>query len=127
MATESRVQEAIPEFAPQLTTIYVVQRISAALDLDQIYLLENGEIITRGPHDELMAKKGFYYALYMSQFKSKAPGGNGAGAIEFAKHLNCQRARLAMPASFSRYGLWCQLSRLFNHLPLRSDVWPRLP
>ena len=34
-------------------------------------------------HDELMAKKGFYYALYMSQFKGAAPGGMEAIAIDF--------------------------------------------
>jgi hypothetical protein len=35
------------------------------------------------PHDELMAQKGFYYALYMSQFKGKAPGGKQAAVVDF--------------------------------------------
>ena len=43
-STEGRVQEAIPEFMHGATTIYVAQRISAVIDLDHIYLLENGEI-----------------------------------------------------------------------------------
>ncbi len=34
-----------------------------------------GEIVEQGPHDELMAARGFYYDLYMSQFKGKAPAG----------------------------------------------------
>ena len=48
VATESRVQECHPPFAPDMTTIYVAQRISAVLDLDQIFLLENGEIVAAG-------------------------------------------------------------------------------
>ena len=46
-------------------------------------VLNGGEIVEFGPHDELMEQKGFYYALYMSQFKSKAPGGEEASDIEF--------------------------------------------
>ena len=36
-------------------------------------MVNAGEIVEQGSHDELMAQKGFYYALYMSQFKGKAP------------------------------------------------------
>jgi len=67
VATESRVQDAIPNFAPQLTTIYVAQRISAVLNLDRIILLENGEIIAQGSHDELMASSPMYQEIYESQ------------------------------------------------------------
>lgn len=35
------------------------------------------EIVEYGPHEELMAQKGFYSSLSMSQFKGKAPGGTG--------------------------------------------------
>ncbi len=34
-----------------------------------VLVINGGEIIERGTHDELLAKKGFYYNLYMSQFK----------------------------------------------------------
>ena len=37
-------------------------------------MLNAGEIIEQGTHDELMARRGFYYDLYMSQFKGKTPG-----------------------------------------------------
>ena len=55
VATESRVQEAIPEFTDNVTTIYVAQRISAVIDLDRIVLLEHGEIVDTGTHEELTA------------------------------------------------------------------------
>jgi ATP-binding cassette subfamily B multidrug efflux pump len=39
-----------------------------------ILVLDNGQIIERGKHNELLAKKGFYYDLYMSQFKKQEEG-----------------------------------------------------
>jgi ATP-binding cassette subfamily B protein len=70
VATESRVQDAIPEFAPGMTTIYVAQRISAVLDLDRIYLLENGTIVAEGTHEELMQSSPLYREIYESQLGS---------------------------------------------------------
>jgi len=67
VATESRVQDAIPEFAPELTTIYVAQRISAVLNLDKIVLMEYGEITGVGTHDELLKTNALYQEIYESQ------------------------------------------------------------
>ncbi len=67
VATESRVQDAIPEFAPELTTIYVAQRISAVLNLDKIVLMEHGEITGMGTHEELLASNALYQEIYESQ------------------------------------------------------------
>jgi ATP-binding cassette subfamily B protein len=75
VATESRVQDAIPEFAPGMTTIYVAQRISAVLDLDRIYLLENGQIVAEGAHDELIESSPLYGEIYESQLGSNVLGG----------------------------------------------------
>jgi ATP-binding cassette subfamily B protein len=66
-STEGRVQEAIPEFMHGATTIYVAQRISAVIDLDHIYLLENGEIIAEGNHEELLKTSPLYQEIYESQ------------------------------------------------------------
>jgi hypothetical protein len=46
-------------------------------------VLNGGEIVEYASHDELMADRGFYYALYMSQFKGKAPAGADAGDAVF--------------------------------------------
>ena len=77
VATESRVQEAIPQFAPDLTTIYVAQRISAVINLDNIVLLENGEIVGMGNHEQLMASSPLYQEIYESQL-----GGGVIAGIE---------------------------------------------
>jgi len=66
-STEGRVQAAIPEFMEGATTVYVAQRISALIDLDHIYLLERGEIIAEGTHEELLASSPIYQEIYESQ------------------------------------------------------------
>lgn len=67
VATESRVQAAIPEFTNNVTTIYIAQRISAVIDLDQIVLMENGAIVAQGTHEELLASSPLYRDIYESQ------------------------------------------------------------
>jgi ABC-type multidrug transport system fused ATPase/permease subunit len=74
-STEGRVQAAIPTFMQGATTIYVAQRISALIDLDYIYLLEHGEIIADGTHEELMVTS----PLYQEIFESQLGGGITAG------------------------------------------------
>jgi ABC-type multidrug transport system fused ATPase/permease subunit len=66
-STEGRVQAAIPAFAGGATTIYVAQRISALIDLDRIYLLEHGEIVAEGTHEELLLTSPLYREIYESQ------------------------------------------------------------
>jgi ATP-binding cassette subfamily B protein len=66
-STEGRVQDAIPDFMDHGTIIYVAQRISAVIDLDHIYLLENGEIVAEGTHEHLLATSPLYQEIYESQ------------------------------------------------------------
>jgi ATP-binding cassette subfamily B protein len=65
------------------TSFSIAHRLSTIRDSAKILVLNGGEIVEMGPHDELMAKRGFYYALYMSQFKGKAPGGAEAANVDF--------------------------------------------
>jgi len=66
-STEGRVQDAIPDFMHGATTIYVAQRISAVIELDHIYLLEGGEIVAQGNHEELLKSSSLYQEIYESQ------------------------------------------------------------
>lgn len=77
VATESRVQAAIPEFTNNVTTIYIAQRISAVIDLDLIVLMENGAIVATGTHEELLASSPLYQEIYASQL-----GGDATTAAE---------------------------------------------
>ena len=79
--TESRVQEAIPEFAGHATTIYVAQRISAVIDLDKVVLMDRGEITDVGSHEELLERSELYREIYESQLGAGlAPAAAGAPA-----------------------------------------------
>lgn len=57
------------------TSFVIAHRLSTIRNADKILVVNGGEIVEQGAHDELMASKGFYYKLYMSQFKGKGPAG----------------------------------------------------
>ncbi|MGE3813110.1 MAG: ABC transporter ATP-binding protein [Candidatus Nanopelagicales bacterium] len=75
VATETRVQAAIPLDAKGATVVYVAQRISAVIDLDRIVLLDEGRISDQGTHEELLARSALYRQIYESQL---GPVGGGA-------------------------------------------------
>jgi ATP-binding cassette subfamily B protein len=80
VATESRVQDAIPELYEDVTTIYIAQRISAVIDLDRIVLMEAGRITAMGTHEELMESSPLYQEIYESQLGSGITSGTEAEA-----------------------------------------------
>jgi ATP-binding cassette subfamily B protein len=51
------------------TSIVIAHRLSTIRDADKIIVIDNGEIVEIGDHQALLAKRGFYHHLYMSQFK----------------------------------------------------------
>ena len=62
------------------TSFVIAHRLSTIRPAAKILVVRGGEIVEIGSHDELMAAKGFYHSLYMSQFKGKAPAGaDGSG------------------------------------------------
>jgi ATP-binding cassette subfamily B protein len=66
-STEGRVQAAIPIFTHGITTLYVAQRISAVIELDNIVLLQKGEIVAMGNHAQLLESSPLYQEIYESQ------------------------------------------------------------
>jgi ATP-binding cassette subfamily B protein len=50
------------------TSFVIAHRLSTIRKADQIVVIDGGEIIEQGSHEELLEKKGFYYHLYMNQF-----------------------------------------------------------
>jgi ATP-binding cassette subfamily B protein len=67
--TEIQIQEALLRLMEGRTSFVIAHRLSTIRNADTVLVINGGEIIERGTHDELLASKGFYYNLYMSQFK----------------------------------------------------------
>ena len=66
--TELMVQEAFERLMKGRTSFIVAHRLSTIRNADEILVMKDGSIIEQGTHDELIAKGGFYYNLYNSQF-----------------------------------------------------------
>lgn len=67
METEQCIHDTLRELK-DTTKIIIGHRISAVCHADEILILENGQIVERGTHDELLAKKGHYYQTFVAQY-----------------------------------------------------------
>ncbi|MGN6814257.1 MAG: ABC transporter ATP-binding protein [Thermomicrobiales bacterium] len=67
--TERLIQEALEKLLHGRTSFVIAHRLSTIRHADQVLALRDGQIVERGTHDELLAARGFYYDLYMSQFR----------------------------------------------------------
>jgi ATP-binding cassette subfamily B protein len=65
--TENRILENLREFLSDKTTIIVSHRVSAVMDADEIIVLEDGKIVDRGTHEELISREGFYKHIFELQ------------------------------------------------------------
>ena len=68
--TEMLIQKAMAELRQGRTSFVIAHRLSTIRDADIILVMNQGRIVEQGNHEELMATRGFYYDLYMSQFLS---------------------------------------------------------
>ncbi len=66
--TETRIQKAFNKMMKGRTSFIVAHRLSTIREADLILVMKEGRIIEQGIHFELVAKRGFYYELYTSQF-----------------------------------------------------------
>ena len=66
--TEIRIQKAFNKMMKGRTSFIVAHRLSTIREADLILVMKDGHIIEQGIHFELVAKRGFYYELYTSQF-----------------------------------------------------------
>ena len=67
METELRIQRTLKSLLKEKTCFIIAHRISSVKEADLILVMENGNIIERGKHKELLAKKGYYYKVFMNQ------------------------------------------------------------
>ena len=70
--TEMQIQSGLLKLMEGRTSFVIAHRLSTIRDADKVLVINEGEIIERGTHEELLAQQGFYHNLYMSQFKGQA-------------------------------------------------------
>lgn len=68
METEHKIQKALKSIYNNRTNFIIAHRISSVKNADQILVIDKGTIVEKGKHEELLAKKGYYYSVYMNQF-----------------------------------------------------------
>jgi ATP-binding cassette, subfamily B, multidrug efflux pump len=78
--TERLIQRALEELLRGRTSFVIAHRLSTIRNADEVIALRDGQIVERGTHDELLAHRGFYYDLYMSQFRRELEASEMAGA-----------------------------------------------
>jgi len=80
--TERLIQQAFDQLLEGRTSFVIAHRLSTIRNADQVLMLQDGAIVERGTHTELLALRGAYYDLYMSQFRREeepqAVSSNGA-------------------------------------------------
>jgi ATP-binding cassette subfamily B protein len=67
--TEARIQKALLNLMKGRTSFVIAHRLSTIRDADNVVVINNGEIVEQGNHQQLLDKHGFYHHLYVSQFK----------------------------------------------------------
>lgn len=70
-ANEEAIETTIEECTQNVTTVIIAHRLSTIMKCDRIYVMDKGEIIEQGNHDELLQKKGYYYRLWTGQVTGK--------------------------------------------------------
>jgi ATP-binding cassette subfamily B multidrug efflux pump len=71
-ATDARLRAALRRDRGDVTTIIIAQRIASVQDADQIIVLDDGRVVDRGTHQELLARNEIYRQMYTSQTKEAA-------------------------------------------------------
>lgn len=69
--TEARIQKALLRLMEGRTSFVIAHRLSTIRDADQVLVINNGEIVEKGRHQQLLDAHGFYHNLYVSQFKGQ--------------------------------------------------------
>ena len=70
--TEARIQQSLLRLMRGRTSFVIAHRLSTIRDADNVVVIDQGEIVEQGTHQELLDKRGFYHHLYLSQFKGQA-------------------------------------------------------
>jgi ATP-binding cassette subfamily B protein len=80
--TEKEIQKALDNLVRGRTTIAIAHRLSTLRQADRLVVLDRGQVVEVGHHDDLMAREGAYYRLYQAQARNVDTDADDAGAGE---------------------------------------------
>jgi ATP-binding cassette subfamily B protein len=69
--TEARIQKSLLRLMQGRTSFVIAHRLSTIREADQVLVIRDGEIVEQGTHEQLLAQRGFFFRLYVSQFKGQ--------------------------------------------------------
>lgn len=82
--TEKEIQKALDNLVRGRTTIAIAHRLSTLRKADRLVVLDRGQIVEQGPHEELMAREGAYYRLYQAQARQNEADAQASGSDDMA-------------------------------------------
>jgi ATP-binding cassette subfamily B protein len=75
--TERLIQQALDKLLAGRTSFVIAHRLSTIRNADVVLMIRDGVIVERGTHDQLLAARGAYYTMYMSQFQAAEAEADG--------------------------------------------------
>ena len=79
--TEKEIQQALNDVSENQTTLMIAHRLSTIVHADEIIVLADGEVTERGTHQDLMHKRGLYFAMWQRQSSGVVTDSSAAGAL----------------------------------------------
>ena len=79
--TEKEIQQALNDVSENQTTLMIAHRLSTIVHADEIIVLADGEVTERGTHQDLMHKRGLYFAMWQRQSSGFASDSSAAGTL----------------------------------------------
>lgn len=101
METELRIQSALRDVMKGKTTFIIAHRISSLKHADEILVVEQGRIVERGTHDELLRQNGLYKRIYDIQYQDRGDSVAGRGKVGERDESNREKATCAGTISLS--------------------------
>jgi ATP-binding cassette subfamily B protein len=84
--TEKEIQKALDNLVQGRTTIAIAHRLSTLRKADRLVVMERGQVVEVGPHEELMARQGAYWRLYEAQLRRVEGEGDHITTLQPASH-----------------------------------------